>query len=45
MNELNRDLFKVAAIQMVSTPEPAQNYAVAQRLVRDAAQQGAKLAL
>jgi predicted amidohydrolase len=45
MNESNRELFKVAAIQMVSTPEPAQNYAVAERLVRVAAQQGAKLAL
>jgi predicted amidohydrolase len=45
MNELNRDLFKVAAIQMVSTPEPAQNFAVAQRLVKEAAEQGAQLAL
>jgi predicted amidohydrolase len=49
MDELKRDpalvLFKVAAIQMVSTPQPAQNYAAAQRLVKQAAEQGAKLAL
>jgi predicted amidohydrolase len=40
-----QNTFKVAAIQMVSTPEPAENYAVAQRLVREAALQGARLAL
>lgn len=37
--------FKVAAIQMVSTPQPAQNFATAERLVRQAAEQGAQLAL
>jgi nitrilase len=45
MDESKRNLFKVAGIQMVSTPQPAQNYATAQRLVREAAQQGAKLVL
>jgi predicted amidohydrolase len=45
MSEAKRDPFRIAAIQMVSTPEPAQNHAVAQRLVREAAQQGAKLVL
>lgn len=36
---------KVAAIQMVSTPQPAQNFAAAQRLMLQAAQQGAELLL
>lgn len=36
---------KVAAIQMVSTPEVAQNFASATRLVAAAAQQGAQLVL
>ena len=45
MTVTSRDIFKVAAVQMVSTPQPAQNYAVAQRLVRDAAAQGAQLVL
>lgn len=36
---------KVAAIQMVSTPEVAQNFASATRLVTAAAQQGAQLVL
>ncbi|MCP3655508.1 carbon-nitrogen hydrolase family protein [Herbaspirillum sp.] len=39
------DSFKVAAIQMVSTPEPRQNFDAASRLVAQAAQQGAQLAL
>ncbi len=34
---------KVAALQMVSTPEPAQNMAVAARLVGEAAAAGARL--
>jgi predicted amidohydrolase len=37
--------FSVAAIQMVSTPEVEQNFAVAARLVAQAAQQGAQLVL
>ncbi len=36
---------KVAAIQMVSTPEVEQNLAAARRLIADAAQQGAQLVL
>lgn len=34
---------KVAAIQMISTPDPAQNMATAERLIADAAAQGASL--
>lgn len=37
--------YKVAAIQMVSTPEVEQNFVAAARLVAQAAQQGAQLAL
>lgn len=37
--------FSVAAIQMISTPEVAQNLATAARLVAQAAQQGAQLVL
>jgi nitrilase len=37
--------FKVAAIQMVSTPELEQNFASAARLVGEAAAQGARLVL
>lgn len=36
---------KVAAVQMVSTPEPEQNFATARRLIEQAAQQGAQLVL
>jgi nitrilase len=36
---------KVAAIQMVSTPEPEQNFAAAERLMAQAAQAGAQLLL
>lgn len=39
------DSFKVAAIQMVSTPEPQQNFDAAARLVAQAAGQGAQLVL
>lgn len=35
--------FKVAAVQMVSTPDPAGNQQTAARLVREAAESGAKL--
>lgn len=37
--------FRVAALQMVSTPDPAQNMEVAARLVRGAAAAGAQLAV
>lgn len=37
------DRIRVAALQMVSTPDPAQNREVAQRLVREAAAAGAQL--
>ncbi|MDP5008179.1 MAG: carbon-nitrogen hydrolase family protein, partial [Glaciimonas sp.] len=37
--------FKVAAIQMVSTPQLEQNMVTARRLVAEAAQQGAQLVL
>lgn len=36
---------KIAAIQMISTPLPEQNFATAQRLLAEAAQAGAQLAL
>lgn len=36
---------RVAAIQMVSTPVPEQNFASAGRLIREAVQQGAQLVL
>lgn len=39
------DKTRIAAVQMVSTPVPDQNFAAAGRLVRDAAQQGAQLVL
>jgi len=39
------DKLQVAAIQMVSTPEPAVNMAAATRLVREAADSGARLVL
>lgn len=39
------DSFKVAAIQMISTPEPQQNFDAAARLVAQAAGQGAQLVL
>jgi nitrilase len=38
-------ILKVAAIQMVSTPEPAENKHAAARYIREAAQQGATLVL
>ncbi|MFY7955299.1 MAG: nitrilase-related carbon-nitrogen hydrolase, partial [Burkholderiaceae bacterium] len=37
--------FKVAAVQMVSTPDPAKNCEVAARLVREAAAASAQLVL
>ncbi|CAM2144757.1 MULTISPECIES: carbon-nitrogen hydrolase family protein [Paraburkholderia] len=37
--------FRVAALQMVSTPDPARNLAEAERLIADAAAQGAQLVL
>lgn len=36
---------RIAAVQMVSTPVPEQNFAAAGRLIREAAQQGAQLVL
>ena len=39
------DAFRIAAIQMVSTPEVEQNFSAARRLVAEAAAQGAKLVL
>ena len=36
---------RIAAVQMVSTPVPAENFAAARRLVGEAAQQGAQLVL
>jgi predicted amidohydrolase len=46
MNEkTNIRPFKVAAVQMVSTPDPAKNCEVAARLVREAAAAGAQLVL
>ena len=36
---------KVAAVQMVSTPEPQENFAVMRRLVAQAASEGARLVL
>lgn len=36
---------RIAAVQMISTPHPAENIAVARRLVEQAAQQGAQLVL
>ena len=38
-------MMKLAAIQMVSTPDPAQNLATAERLIRQAAAEGARLVL
>ncbi len=38
-------LIRIAAVQMVSTPHPAENIATANRLVDRAAQQGAQLVL
>lgn len=40
-----RASFRVAAVQTVSTPEPAQNMKVVARLVREAAQGGAQVVL
>ena len=39
------ETYKVAAIQMVSTPEVEENFAAARRLVGQAAEQGAQLVL
>lgn len=39
------DTMKVAAVQMVSTPAVEENFAVARRLIGDAAKQGAQLVL
>jgi nitrilase len=36
---------KIAAIQMISTPDVAQNFASARKLIRQAAEQGAQLVL
>ena len=44
MNETNRTT-KIAAVQMVSTPQVEQNMATAQRLIGEAVQQGAQLVL
>lgn len=44
MKELSA-MVRIAAVQMVSTPDVAQNIATAQRLIADAAQQGAQLVL
>jgi nitrilase len=41
----NEKQARVAAIQMVSTPDVAENMAAAQRLISDAARQGAQLVL
>ncbi|MEO8599182.1 MAG: nitrilase-related carbon-nitrogen hydrolase, partial [bacterium] len=38
-------LIRIAAVQMISTPHPAENIATARRLVAQAAQQGAQLVL
>ena len=40
-----RSAFKVAALQMVSTPKVEENLAEAEKLVAQAAAQGAKLCL
>jgi predicted amidohydrolase len=45
MGEKSMESMKVAAIQMVSTPVLEQNFAVARRLIREAADRGAQLAL
>src|SRR5690606_2155931 len=39
------ETMRVAAIQMVSTPQVAQNFEHARRMIGEAAQQGARLAL
>lgn len=41
----SKDMIKIAAIQMVSTPTPEQNFATARNLIAQAAQQGAQLVL
>jgi predicted amidohydrolase len=41
----DNSMIKVAAVQMVSTPDVKQNIATAQRLIDDAVQQGARLVL
>jgi predicted amidohydrolase len=45
MTAVSTDRFTVAAIQMVSTPVPAENIAAMRRHAGEAAQQGAKLIL
>ena len=42
---IKEESIKVAAIQMVSTPVPEQNFATAKRLVQEAAGRGAQLVL
>ncbi|MGZ3235854.1 MAG: carbon-nitrogen hydrolase family protein [Burkholderiaceae bacterium] len=44
MNAVN-SMARIAAVQMVSTPDVKQNIATAQRLIAEAAQQGAQLVL
>jgi predicted amidohydrolase len=39
------DITSIAAVQMVSTPEPEKNFATARRLIGEAVGQGAKLVL
>lgn len=45
MNTQAEQAFTVAAVQMVSTPDTAENFATARRLVAEAAAKGAKLVL
>lgn len=42
---MNHAIVKVAAIQMVSTPLPEENFAVARRLIAQAARHGAQMVL
>lgn len=45
VNKPMKESIKVAAIQLVSTPVPEQNFAAARRLIRQAAERGAQLVL
>ncbi len=45
MNDTDKNRVKVAAIQMVSAPDPVSNFNAARRLIGEAVQQGAKLIL
>lgn len=44
-NNVKQDKTKIAAVQMVSTPDVEENFSSARRLVEQAAQQGAQLVL